>query len=146
MNIVQQLKDAEGNNIYPIGYSLGGVKMVLLWTKASPTSTFSSQTIPLDLSTYTGVIIYLCGNASNNTGAMSVHMAIFLKVGDDFVIKPDDGYDANNLHTYKATTTGVIVDGVGTYYSEYKKPYKIYGIKTAWVVPTSVHGLQYVEV
>lgn len=51
-NIIKQMKDFSGNNIYPIAYNQGGAKIDLLWTNPSPTTSFAAQTVSLDLSDY----------------------------------------------------------------------------------------------
>lgn len=38
--------------------NMPGVSMIGLWTNSSPTSAFSAQTIPLDLSDYDGILLY----------------------------------------------------------------------------------------
>ena len=150
MNIIQQLKDAEGNNIYPIGYSVGGVKMDLLWTNASPDSDFAAQSLSIDFSSYQLVLIYwhtFMGKDSyattpliiknKTTRAMSHRPSASddMQYGvrrtvlfDDSTITFSTGWDNNG------STAAALI------------PYQIYGIKAAWIVPTSVHGLQYVEV
>ena len=150
MNIIQQLKDAEGNNIYPIAYAQGGVKMDLLWTNASPTSAFAAQTISLDLSDYKllAIRLILATGSSDPTGALKI---IEVPYSSSRVARLHQEDGAN--HIFRKVTSisasgitfgeGVLTNGQA---NNYAIPYQIYGIKAAWIVPTSVHGMQYVEV
>lgn len=65
-NIIQQFKNANGDNIFPLAYAQGGCKTDLLWTNPSPTSNFSAQTVSLDLSEYETVIVLFKGGSENS--------------------------------------------------------------------------------
>ena len=151
-NIIQQLKNANGDNIYPIAYAQGGMKMDLLWTNPSPTSSFSPQTVSLDLSEYN--LVYAIFNISPEVAATS-DSAWLLLIDDE---RPTIVLNPSYLLRYRevrATSTGVVF-GSGLEIQSYGQdavtkndrviPRLIYGIKMSYVVPTTVHGLQYVEV
>ena len=149
-NIIQQFKDASGNNIFPLAYAQGGMKIDLLWTNPSPTSAFAAQTVSLGLSEYEWLLInsrrsdgydqyvtYLipvngltqimsCGQLNVNPTASMMRGVTATSIGCTFTT----GYASGN----SSSNTGWLI------------PYKIYGIKMSYIVPTSVHGLQYVEV
>ena len=55
-------------------------KMTLLWTNASPTSTFSGQTVQIDLSTYSHVFIVF---TPNSTGSSTVRVGVLARKGDE---------------------------------------------------------------
>ncbi len=147
MNIIKQLKDSNGNNIYPIAYAQGGVKMDLLWTNPNPTSSFSAQTISLDLSEYQLVFVVCKGDTTgtNYTTALAEFNTL-TQIGTI------NGY--TRFRAFTATATGVQFGG-GYKQTSYSNdgsdnsatiPYHIYGIKMSYIVPTTVNGLQYIEV
>lgn len=64
-----QLMSADGtDNLFPVG------KMDLLWTNSAPTSSFSSQTIPIDTTPYKFLVIILA--FSTSTDSESVYWMI----------------------------------------------------------------------
>lgn len=149
MNIIKQLKDSNGNNIYPIGYAQGGMKMNLLWTNPSPTASFAAQTINLDLSSYDFVMVCFRTFQLSTDADLGTLNAFGFKeekniaqiggsasgnVGRRFFTPSDTGIEFSDCRYNNATN------------NNYTLPTKIYGIKMSYVVPTSVHGLQYVEV
>lgn len=148
-NIIKQLQDGDGNNIYPLAYNMGGAKMDLLWTNPSPTSSFTAQTISLDLSNYDLVLIFARRDASN------YNYNINTLVNRDGMVNMIGTY-SSKLCTRGVTMTdsglefgaGFYATGYGTDTNDNNKniPYKIYGIKFSYIVPTTVQGLQYVEV
>ena len=146
MNIIKQIIDENGNNIYPIGYAQGGMKMDLLWTNPSPTSDFASQTVSLDLTDYSYLFIvqrqYKDSSGNSSTALLPIDGVTYV------VVVISDGGETRT-RTYSASASSVTV-GVGksgsTINNAYAIPYQIYGIKMSYIVPTSVHGLQYVEV
>lgn len=147
MNIIKQIKDASGNNIYPIAYAQGGMKMDLLWTNPSTTSSFSAQTVSLDLSDYDIYAIdYIYSNADKYSFGLR-----FFKTDNSQNILPINGngsttcgrryvqYGASGLQFFDASYNS-------NTNNTYVVPTHIYGIKMSYIVPTSVHGLQYIEV
>lgn len=148
MNIIKQLVDADGNNIYPIGYAQGGVKMDLLWTNPSPTSSFASQTVSIDLSNYAGVLI-VC---KQHKSVESYFNFLSLIVAESIRFLCGSGKLAFRNATVSSAgvvfTDGSYVNTYGTdaVNNDYVIPYQIYGIKMSYIVPTTVNGLQYVEV
>lgn len=147
MNIIKQIKDSNGNNIYPIGYAQGGMKMDLLWTNPSPTASFAAQTVSLDLSDYRCFVVYIRHYTNDN----SISSAFLVK-SDIETMLTAHGQTGNWACRYitSITNNGVIFGNGkasnGSVNDQAGIPYQIYGIKTSYVVPTSVHGLQYVEV
>ena len=149
-NYVKQLKDNDGNNIYPIAYTHGGMKMDLLWTNPAPTASFAAQTVSLDLSQYD--LVYIKSKRKNDNSGY---------YGSNFVLIDGIQYSMVNIYggliEYRGFTpseSGIVFTN-GSLYSTYATgstndsymvPYQIYGIKMSYVVPTNVHGLQYVEV
>lgn len=145
-NIIQQLKDAQGNNIYPIAYVNGGVKIDLLWTNPSPTQNFNAQTLSLDSTGYDMLMI----TAKNVPGGGVYYNNLIYKgmTEQQFIASfSSDGVDRRGI---TSVTDSSIVFNTGyvnaTSGAGYAIPYKIYGIKLSYVVPTVVQGLQYIEV
>ena len=150
MNIIKQLTDSNGNNIYPIAYAQGGMKIDLLWTNPSPTASFAAQTVSLDLSEYEIIGVYLLLSPSyKHLSIMNLFTTDGLGVADDaFAICGNDGTYVQRKIT-SISPNGITFDSGyngSSANNQYAIPYKIFGIKTSYVVPTSVHGLQYVEV
>ncbi len=110
-------------------------KWVLLWTNASPTSTFGAQTIPLDLSDYDAIVVtskhWTDNDARRNEIAFVGSSRMILTVQSPTNIK------IQTLRLYSVSTTGVTFEGgkgtndsLGTYDSNYAIiPLAIYGIK-----------------
>ena len=152
-NIIKQLQDADGNNIYPIAYAQGGVKMVEVWSNPSVGSgaTYSNNKASFDTSLY-DIYIVLYINVGGVTSGTQQILSVF-----DRYETATNGYSGR---MYKRSAK-IVSDGIqftsGTYYATYGNstettadgymiPYQIYGIKTSWIVPTTVQGLQYIEV
>lgn len=139
-NIIKQLKDSNGNNIYPIAYAQGGVKMDLLWTNPNPTSSFSAQTVTCD----TSYSMYLvdCRTANNSTNIVS---NMFVN-GTSFCV--NNGTNSISRNATVGANGITFSDGYlgGNANNNMVIPYHIYGIKMSYIVPTTVNGLQYVEV
>lgn len=150
MNIIKQLIDKQGNNIYPIAYAQGGVKIDLLWSNPSPTSAFAGQTIQLDYSDYDLLLVFLVSdpNISSSNNYVSClgfldtsYVDIYQSIGYmPYFVTAGIRYRAFKLNSSK---NAIEVCNRGDVYSA--DPWKIYGIKTSYIVPTEVHGLQYVE-
>ena len=147
-NIIKQLKDSNGNNIYPIAYAQGGVKMDLLWTNPNPTSSFGAQTISIDLSDYSLIIIsHYTNNAVGFDTAQVIQQIIPIADGQSSLIAGMNYYQRRKVSAI--SNTGVTFNS-GQYIAQENNgvciPQKIYGIKMTYIVPTVVQGLQYVEV
>ena len=149
---IKQLKDADGNNIYPIAYVNGGMKMDLLWTNPNPTVNFSTQTISLNLSSYDFVGIVFLNNKSlygveeefseikifkKGTGTFSVGVAY--STGRNQTGREVDGINNTGITFGSGFYGSTVSDEIGI-------PYQIYGIKMTYVVPTAVQGLEYEEI
>ena len=95
--------------------------MDLLWTNPNPTASFAAQTIPLDLSKYTFVVMV---TSDSNGMALVGYTRDTLIVGNNFV-NP-------RSRSFRALTNGVIVsDGYQgtTLTNDNCVPYQIYGMK-----------------
>ena len=145
MNIIGQMTDENGNNVFPYAYSMGGTKMDLLWTNPSPTSSFSAQTVSLDLSKYNYIYIIQKQYADNsgNSGCSMIPVD-----GRTYAVSfASDGGDLRS-RSYTASSNGIVIgDGKtgSTTGNAYSIPYQIFGIKMSYIVPTEVHGLQYTD-
>lgn len=152
MNIIKQLIDSDGNNIYPIAYAQGGVRMDLLWTNPSPTSNFSAQTITVtNLSNYDAYMIFYVANASGAFYSSKIFSknetskSLILDMAENVTIYRKFVNNGDSTLTFE---TGYICTTYNTKTTDASRsmPIKIYGIKFSWIVPTTVQGLQYIEV
>lgn len=145
-NIIKQLKDSNGNNIYPIAYAQGGMKIDLLWTNPSPTSAFSAQTLSIDMNNYNMIFVI----ATSRTD-LDVRFSSSFKVGS-YTARLCSTFTGTNVYTTRnvnLTPTSLGFEGGyngSTANNSYCIPMYIYGIKMSYIVPTTVNGLQYVEV
>ena len=149
-NIIKQFKDANGNNIYPIAYAQGGMKMDLLWTNPSPSSSFAAQTVALDLSEYNLILVQFL-RATNTTSFRGTDISIVGSASTGIIGGVDSVNSSVLSRSYESTTNGVTfalgrANNESSSDSAWCIPTYIYGIKMSYVVPTTVHGLQYVEV
>lgn len=147
-NKIIQLKDSQGNNLYPVmtcnidelASGTGIEKRILLWTNASPTSDFAAQTISLTLSSYDAVEIvcrysttsdsrtrYICDVGSS----ASIDWFYYTVVAGKYMgVKSRNEVSASTTGvTFGACTTkpGNSTDSTTT--NGYIIPIKIYGIK-----------------
>lgn len=113
-----------------------GLKMDLLWTNASPTSGFNSQTISLDLSQYKLVLIEIILAVGSWSVAINKRQTICLAKGfegytayglyNDYFVYRDIKVNPDSIEmkqAYFATSAGY------TGSTEIVIPFKIYGIK-----------------
>lgn len=119
----------------------------LLWTNPSPTSSFSAQTVALDLSSYDDVEIEMVGDTTNANTTQNFKLTV--GVGSLLDIS------ANNIWWRYVTprTTGVEF-GAGYKTTTYGSgatltntqmvPLKIYGIKYERVNPPQISGWDYI--
>ena len=149
MNIIKQLKDANGNKVFPLAYAQGGMKMDLLWTNPNPTASFSATTISMDLSDYDLFLVYTKDYTTTTDVTptlickgqiTTVLMSVWYNTGREYTFT-DSGINIGNGWAYLN-----LADSTKTYSGVRVIPYKIYGIKMSYIVPTQVHGLQYIEV
>ena len=113
------------------GSGSGAIMFDLLWTNASPNSTFAMQTIELDLTGYTAVYFYYKMLASADDS--SYGSKLYLINDKDFTLA-EGYYDKNNIIFRTAW-----IDAKGIVFGNAKKnggsnnsviiPYKIYGVK-----------------
>ena len=151
-NIIQQFKNANGDNIYPVAYAQGGMKMDLLWTNPSPTSSFVPQTVSIDTNDY--VMVLVSFSASTATG-YDYYVSVLVPVKDVIFLAITTGNNRLRERKFTWTTGGLVFQNAYTYNSyastpsvdnTVSVPYQIHGIKMSYIVPTNVHGIQYVEV
>ena len=112
---------------------------VLLWTNPSPNSNFAAQTVSLNLTDYSGVIIEF--NKADTSQILTTR--VYAKKTDNFSIFgcgyiADTGIARNIL---AVNNTGVQFGAVNTA-TAVCIPYKIYGVKKYVVEP--VNNLQYI--
>lgn len=108
--------------------NLGGVSITKLWENESPTSSFSGQTIELDLSEYQLILLY----ARISTSYESLNSASAV-VGKYSRINGVWGNNNNVFHrAFTPSVTGIVFEGGyynGAYNASYLIPQYIYGIK-----------------
>lgn len=121
------------------------LKPVLLWTNPSPTSDFGTQTVSLDLTNYTGVIVEF--NANTNTSNYTTCTRVFCKKNDPEYFGGGAAPAGGALgRTLRITDEGVFF-GKGFLTNSVANgnavPIKIYGVKS-YVVEAD-YGKHYVE-
>ena len=147
-NKIIQLKDSQGNNLYPVmtcnidelASGTGIEKRKLLWTNASPTSEFAAQTISLTLSSYDAVEIvcrysttsdsrtrYICDVGSS----ASIDWFYYTVVAGKYMgVKSRNEVSASTTGvTFGSCTTKPWNSTDSTTTNGYIIPIKIYGIK-----------------
>ena len=139
-NGVDVLNDVEALDI--------GVGMELLWTNASPTSSFAAQTIAVNLSGYGLVLItYMMRTSINDILASPI-----TPVGYGGMMATKNTGLANlRFRYFVSSVSGVRVEpatGTGgtTVENDFCIPYQIYGVKSAYIIPGADSGLIYEEV
>lgn len=116
------------------------VGMKLLWTNASPTSSFDAQTVSLNLSSYSQVLVYF--RVYSDSGEYSAEtFGVYGLVGNWCLAVCNAETGSNpSQRAFNITTTGVAfsrayycnsVGGSLTWSSNLLIPYKIFGIKGA---------------
>lgn len=131
-NIIKQLIDSDGNNIYPVTYTPSlPIGVTLLWTNPNPTSNFAAQDVALDLSDYTFVLVY-CSVSTTSNGLSG---EIGIPGIDDFTFRVScnpQNNNYNNSREFSVTRTAVSF-GVCKYNNTTDNsrciPQFIYGIK-----------------
>ena len=129
---IQLMSEDGTDNLFPTSH------MDLLWTNASPNSSFLSQTISMDLSNYKHLIIEF-KNSGSYTDNKLVYLLAMAPIGLQSQINHLLKTDVNHwwLRKFTANINGITFD-VGTilYLSSSSTtdnnimiPYRIYGIK-----------------
>ena len=110
---------------------------VLLWTNPNPSSAFGAQTVSLDLTDYTGVIVEFINDDVNYTRSR-----VYAKKSDSFNSYPIGAGYVSNTNAYSrnivnVSDTGVqFSDGATTSaQNQFVIPFKIYGVKEYVVEP-----------
>ena len=129
-----------GQTVYSVNGKVGTVSLNptdvgamsewdLLWTNSAPTTSFSPQTVEIDLSGYAAIGIYFY-NYSSTDPEYGAQMVIGL-VGDKICL-PLTSYTGRGGVRIATTSTSGIAFGDGLYNNTtqngYAIPYKIYGI------------------
>ena len=114
------------------------LKIELLWTNASPESSFAAQTISIDLSNYIAIIILINGAAKDTITSGQYGLFPQLVMVNETVrtiMNWTSSATNNNGSRYATATNSGIVFGDDVFnngtQNGYGVPYKIYGIKGA---------------
>lgn len=149
MNIIKQLIDSDGNNIYPIAYAQGGSKWELLWTNDQPSSTRGAFDITIN-NTYDLYMVEYISAATDGIAVSTCNTLPFILNGIKKQMLFINTYGTRFQRAFTPYANGTISFeqgyGGGTANSNYAVPEFIYGLKCSWIVPTTVQGLQYIEV
>lgn len=147
-NIIKQLIDSDGNNIYPIAYAQGGVKMEVVWQNPNPTSALASTTTTLskNLDDYDLFLVYSA--IDKNRGGYKIE-PIFAN-GVSYILNFASGSAGEYYRTIKLTSPNSLIISGGSYNGSSNNDalvvQAVYGLKMPYIVPTTVQGLQYIEV
>lgn len=132
--LVYKKLDATGTILCRVGtdgtWKAQNTTMVKLWENASRTSSFSPQTISLDLSGYDEVLIYSCLEASRYNDYMVISRCPVGETAFAFLVWADDGARLHrSAHT---SSSGIVFNNAyhsGGVDNASVMPYRIYGIK-----------------
>lgn len=114
-----------------ISASASAFTMDLLWTNASPTSSFSPQTISIDLSTYKDIIVQFRIDTSANDSSFTNFCPYYDTYSANQPGQPDSSA-AQVWRKYTVSATGIEFNNGGKDSSnnnEYAIPLRIFGIK-----------------
>lgn len=112
----------------------GGLSMELLWENASPASTFANQTVPLDTSKFTAVLIEFRSGASN---AVRIPSVMAFSKGSRYIALGD-----NNAGTI-ITRAFAVNDADIAFSAGYKySTYKTYTEDNTVVIPVAIYGIK----
>ena len=153
-NKIIQLKDSQGNNLYPVmtcnidelASGTGIEKRKLLWTNASPTSNFAAQALTssdfiggLDLSSFQFIEIHFIASTSYNSNVVrtvAVGQVINAQIVTDvttaytmYVAQRAASTSSSGITFEDAYYKSVTSTAVGAKNNNRLVPYKIYGIK-----------------
>lgn len=115
---------------------LGGISIKKLWENASPTSAFAAQTISLDLSNYSSVLITF--RYSNSTDAHGYGQnSLFAEIGTSGrMVAPSV---STALRSVDITTSGVVFSG-GTYANNYNS--WSLTLDNSFCIPDAIYGVK----
>lgn len=143
MNIIKQLIDSDGNNIYPIAYAQGGSKFIKLWENPS-TEAKGAFNVTVDNS----YDLYFVNARSTDSGIE--HLIPFMLNGKNVMMAYITASGHRYTRTFTANTSGLLEFNVGQYDGSTNNismlPRMVFGLKCSWIVPTTVQELQYIEV
>lgn len=113
--------------------NIGAMSMELLWENASPTSVFSAQTITLDLSAYTHVLVSALVSKDQSYNS---HVSTIAKIGDKHRVEGIAGHI--NLRCFIASANGVVFED-----AQWVETYGGSGIATNnSMIPTRIYGIK----
>ena len=108
---------------------------VLLWTNPSPRQDFGEQTVNLDLTDYTGIIVEF--NANTDTSNYTTCTRIICKKGDPEYFGAGAALAGSTLGRVVKITDGGVFFGKGFLATNTANgnavPIKIYGVKYMWL-------------
>lgn len=105
---------------------------VLLWTNPSPLSSFAAQTISLDLSEYSSIIIETLYEATTPSGYIGTASKSIIPVDGVEYKYPNPYYGMTRFgRSIKCSSTGVYITSAANSENDRTLPYKIYGVKFA---------------
>ena len=109
-----------------------GIQIKKLWQNASPTSTFTAQTISLDLSGYTDILVqyYVVKKDANGIRSLIVPVGDYGSMGVSSSI--------NRARTFQVLTTGVKFEA-GYYWGVYNSGSSV---DNTWLTPHRIFGVK----
>ena len=123
---IQLMSEDGTDNLYPTS------KMDLLWENASPSSSFAAQTVSIDLTKYSKVVM----QAIEGTGYSNINNYLALTDGSTIIMQ--NSFGKNRYRYVTVSSSGIGFDD-GKIYNSYASsattdnsvivPSKIYGIK-----------------
>lgn len=122
---IQLMSEDGTDNLFPTS------KMDLLWTNASPTSTFNSQTLSIDLTDYELIVIEALSytdTASENGIFSSIfkkEIGVWFGMATHYNNVPGDG----GVRNIRFSNSSIEISASILHNNMYCIPYKIYGIK-----------------
>lgn len=127
-NKIVQLRDENGNNIYPLSYVSSNVDLV--YTNSTITSDYATGTFEIDLSTYSMVVICYKYSKSLTTDVFGSVIPVGMSSID--IVMNTAAADVYR-RSVDVSSTGVTFSGcvksTSTASNGFMIPYKVYGIR-----------------
>ena len=122
------------NNLSLLGsgnINISGLEMYLLWTNASPTSAFNSQTLTIDLTDYELIVIEALAyiTSSPNNGIFSSIFKKEIGVTYGIVTHYNNNTGDGGVRNITFSNSSIEISASNLNNNSYCIPYKIYGIK-----------------